>query len=258
MKILLAGDTHGSMWHARFLIKLAEARQVDAIVQLGDWGYTWPRKNVIDFLQMELDLYDIPMYWIDGNHENFPDLQARGFWEANKICAFEDAPLIRYIPRGHIWEWDGVTFMAMGGAWSIDQDDRTPGDTWWPEETISLNDFDRALKNLKEHGKKIDVFLSHDAPAGITKLEANLRDYDFKLKLAAKHINGSKGNRAALWEIVKEAHPDILFHGHYHWAYQDTLTWPTDGWRMRVTGLAHDGAPEHSWGILDTKLLRAH
>jgi hypothetical protein len=138
--------------------------------------------------------------------------------------------------------------MAMGGAWSIDQDDRTPGASWWPEETISINDYDRAMR----HVRKVDVFLSHDAPAGIPKLEANLREYDKVLRLDERHINGSKGNRTALWQVVKEAQPEILYHGHYHWHYMDTLTWPDDGHRMRAIGLSHNGDRQRSFAILDT------
>lgn len=267
MKILLAGDTHGNISQAKILCQVAEDQGCQVIFQLGDWGYTWPGyrepmkmygdRGRLALLQNELVRVDIPMLWIDGNHENFPDLQERGFWRADKMCPFEDANMIQYVPRGCVWEWDGVRFMAMGGAWSIDQDDRTPGRSWWPEETISVQDQVRGILIMEREllgGGQIDVFLSHDAPFGVPKLERQLSELDFKWRLADKHIRGSRGNRQALLEVVRVAKPKRLYHGHFHWRYDDWLN--INEHMVQVTGLAQDGTDEKSWTVLDTEEVK--
>ena len=222
------------------------------IMQVGDWGYTWPGE--LDRMrQLDRWLADagIHMWFIDGNHDNFTDLKKRKAFGADHVTDLTTN--ITYIPRGHIWEWAGATCMAMGGAFSIDQDARVEGVSWWPEELISYADLERAADNLDKleaAGRTIDVFFSHDCPEGVGRLETHLELTSKQMGMDYKLDESSRANRRALWLVVERAKPAKLFHGHYHFAYWDTLKW--DGHAMLVAGLDCDGTKE-SFTILEFK-----
>ena len=59
---------------------------------------------------------------------------------------------------------DGVSVFTMGGGYSIDVAYRIPGRSWWPEEMPSDEEYAEAWENLKKHGNKVDVIISHAAP----------------------------------------------------------------------------------------------
>lgn len=236
----------------RYAIKQAVHDGCDAIVQVGDWGFTWPgyqTNHSLHKLNKMLGADQMPMFFLDGNHENYGDLQKRGFWDATKLCVFDDAEFVTYIPRGHVWEWQGCSFMALGGAFSIDQEQRIEGRSWWREELITFADQVRCGVNLDLHGKPIDIFLSHDCPAGVNRLETHLELTSKSMGVDYKLDRDSRANRTALWQVVELAKPKLLIHGHYHYAYTDVLRW--DGHEMQVAGLACDGMG-NSYTIIDT------
>ncbi len=120
-RLLVAGDTHGNHMHWKHvLLPAARKHQVDGIVQLGDFGY-WPLTgeglNYLAWLSAELDDDDLRVIFVDGNHEDHKALRqlparADGFVEVTDR--------ILWAPRGHRWTWQGVRFLALGGAYSID------------------------------------------------------------------------------------------------------------------------------------------
>jgi len=73
-RVLVAGDTHGNLWHWT-CVRLPAARlhQVDGIVQLGDFG-SWPlTRDGADYLRALEHALAADGRWVvflDGNHEN--------------------------------------------------------------------------------------------------------------------------------------------------------------------------------------------
>ena len=57
----------------------------------------------------------------------------------------------------------GLTVGALGGAYSVDQEYRTAGKDWWPNEEPTTSEA-RKLMN----GGPVDVLITHDVPAGVT------------------------------------------------------------------------------------------
>lgn len=106
-RILLIGDTHCNAHWTCFVIDQAEKLGVDLIVQLGDFGY-WPRmaqgKHFLEWVDRTLDEAGIPLWFLDGNHEDHAtlasDLMPPGF---HRITDH-----ITYLARGTRWEWDGT------------------------------------------------------------------------------------------------------------------------------------------------------
>lgn len=247
MRLLLAGDTHGNFPHLQYLVREAVKAECDAIVQVGDFGFTWPGKNIFDaVLQPYLAKHGITLYWVDGNHDNYTDLRERGIWESDKPEPMSDN--VTYLPRAATWEWDGVRFMAMGGGISIDKDRRTTGLSWWPEESLSYAQIDKAI------GKgQVDVLLTHDCPAGVDALEFFLDEQTAYYGVPYKTERASTLHREALAQVTDAVRPRLLVHGHYHHRYLAPAPWSPKDTGDTVVGLARDTQGALSWTILDTE-----
>lgn len=244
MRLLVAGDTHGNFSHLQYLIREAKKAECGAIVQVGDFGFTWPGKKVFDSLvQPTLADHDLTMYWLDGNHDNYTDLQHRGIWESDKPEPMSDN--VTYLPRAARWEWDGVMFMALGGGISIDKARRVKGLSWWPEESLSHSQIERARK-----GGPVDVMLTHDCPMGVRPLEKFLESETARFGVPYKTEFASTQHRSALATVTDVVKPRLLVHGHYHHRYIAEAPWNADD---RVLGLARDTQGPSSWVVLDTE-----
>lgn len=250
MKILLVGDTHGNGGFVRTAVKrYAEVSEADVIFQLGDFGFTFHEH----FIECVQDV-GLPWYWLDGNHDNHdflsePKRDADG--NVIDLPPFSDPsrfheiwPNIFYSARGHAWEWDGVHFLTCGGAFSIDRAYRTQHVSWWPQELITDAEVDRCVSQ-----GKVDIVLSHDAPAGVDPLEAMLEATGYKVGVE------SRLNREQMTKIIQACQPSHLYHGHYHFAYTGTAD-NGNGGLVKVRGLDCDGSGGQAFYLLDTEVFR--
>lgn len=185
------------------------------------------------------------VYWIDGNHENH-DALAEVDQSADGTVAINDR--CRYLPRGLRWEWRGVRFGALGGAFSVDRRERVEGESWWAGEITS----DADVQRLGED--PLDVLVTHDAPDGVPLKGLGLPVVN---QVLADEV------RARLRSAVESTEPNLLLHGHWHHRYSHELTWPThiDGelvWRStQVEGLAADVQRDRrAWAILELEPMR--
>lgn len=241
MNLMLAGDTHGQLQHWQYLIGQATQIPVKRIFVLGDFGY-WEHQDdrYLHKLSRMLRHEGITCYFLDGNHENHPLL-----WEKYTETDDEGFVIVRdnilYSPRGHRWTWDGVSFLSLGGAHSVDKNDRIEGKSWWPTETITEDDV-----KLASVGGKVDVLLSHDAPAHV---DIGTYMYSAGKSFSMKFDNDTKLNRERLHEVVVATSPKYIFHGHWHLRYMDDR-FHLDGHRVRVEGLDCHNTFKDSWKLI--------
>lgn len=268
-RILLAGDTHGNLQSAKYLINIAIENDCEAIVQLGDFGYWEHQASGIYFLDY-IESRKLPWFFVDGNHENHTLLRRRymdqkdvgrdtasveeqlnfvhskkGPWRPSKTERgfYAVRNNIFYIPRGTVWEWNSVRFAALGGAFSIDINWRKPGVSWWPEETIENEE----VEKLKDVGK-VDIFLSHDIPASFNIQ----KEFFAQNKNYFKSDDRTKANKKQLQKAVEYTRPNYLFHGHYHIRYDSWMTL-ADNHVIEITGLDCDETGSRQYKILDLK-----
>lgn len=238
-KIMLAGDWHGNCTWARSCVEHAHRQGVDAIVHLGDFGW-WvpgvPTEKYLSDLQKLLGDFGITLYWVDGNHEYHPGIDEWVKATDGQPWSHKKYPSIIHLPRGFRWEWWGQTWLALGGAHSVDRLMRSEGRSWWDREHISLTEVERAIA-----GGKVSVMVTHDCPYGVdipgipSEPELDTRGDWPKSELLA-----ASNHRKLLRQVCDEVRPDFLFHGHYHWHYTGPLRYG-DGAMTQVTGLAEDG-----------------
>ena len=252
MKILVAGDTHANTRHLRYLFRQAEYWDVSHIVQLGDFGY-WPKtewgKQFL-FAAQELALETgIDLLWIDGNHEDHDSLdemiktaipavggQAE-FGFLPTMVGEERLDNVNYSPRGNRWNWGGVEFGSLGGAFSVDRSARVEGESWFEREMIADWEVDRLIENGPPF---IDVLFTHDVPSAVDILDILWR----RRGVTYKNLPKAAESRQKLQAVADRVEVRCWIHGHYHVEYEQRVN------DTVYRGLANDGTTGFSWHVL--------
>lgn len=247
MKVGLQGDIHGEPADVEEPMRQCKLHGAELLIILGDYAYGWPGKlneagdcGVTEEISLMAEEFNLDVWFIDGNHENFDQLTEVGAYEATEPV--EVAPRVWYIPRGTLLTLGNSEVLFIGGAYSVDKPHRSPHVSWWPQEEITTAQANRALDH--EH---VDVVLSHDVCK--TGFRAALRLALFpeegKNPLALDHLVMKNDqafpqaipNRTTLEAIWEKYHPARWYHGHYHSYYTATEEGTT------FTGLANNWHP---------------
>lgn len=240
-KILLLGDTHGDTNDAQAYIQLAHNRGCQAVLQLGDFGFIGQGVDRFIYkVNRTLERLDMYLYWVDGNHENHDRLESIPL---NGEGLRPIANRIYHLPRGFRWEWQGIKFLACGGAYSIDKGRRKAYVSWWPQETITQGDVYRCGTDL------VDVLVSHDVPWGV------LDPYGPQTGGGDKDLwPTSTANRKLLRAVLDNVDATMVIHGHTHHRKSTTML-REDGSRVQVEGYACNGMEGHAdvWDLKDAK-----
>lgn len=193
-RLFLVGDTHGNGGFWKQAFKFATLENADYIIQLGDFGI-WPGLSgheYLDKIEKWSERAGIPVLVVPGNHDDWDQIDAlEGEYIRNNV---------RILGKVNTLEFDGVKFLTVGGAVSIDRQWRKPGVSWWPQETLTDDDVEKAVAV-----GKVDVVLSHDTTNALPTWDGFV-----------KNDPASNQNRFGMGIIEESARPDYWFHGHYH------------------------------------------
>jgi len=207
MKFLILGDVHGNWGFLKQVVQLAykNHRDITHIVQVGDFAYGWPGTQPFAFGRRYFtkedrdDLNALPKYWLDGNHENFDQLEKDGgAWQ----------PYWTYMPRGSVLEVEGKRLLFFGGASSVDRNQRTTGLSWWPQEAITYGQIQETLERVDG---PIDAAFTHDHPSIVP------------FKNDQKEYGPGKGDRDMLRALWQEYRPPFWFYGHHHESREEDI-----------------------------------
>jgi len=174
-RIFLTGDLHGTidvhkLSSSTFTIG-TKLKRDDYVIILGDFGFLWtpyPSKEEIWWLKWFDEIKTWTTLVVDGNHDNqeryslLPTVEMFG----SEVGYISDS--IFHLRRGHIYNIPDLdseySFFVMGGATSIDKEQRIEGISWWPAEVPCYAEFELGLQNLEKHNWKVDYILSHTGP----------------------------------------------------------------------------------------------
>jgi len=222
-RIAVAGDWHANTRWARYAIQHADDEGADVVVHLGDFAYDFPSEFVAG-VEDALAAVGTPLLWVDGNHDDHSRIAAT---PVGPNGLRQVSGHIWHLPRGFRWEWDGVRFLACGGAHSVDRQRRTPGVSWWAGEAITDDDVTACGTD------PVDVLVAHDCPSGVTVPGLNGGSWPpLEILRANEH-------RDVLRRVVDATRPRFIWHGHYHRAYEATADLGYGP--VRVLGLDCDG-----------------
>ena len=169
MGFMVTGDIHGTLDIGK-LVKFFAGREDefskedDYLIICGDvcvCGF-----SVVDQNETRSILRNLPVtvLFVDGNHENFDELNSYGVdeWNGGKVHFIESD--IIHLMRGQVYHIDGTSFFTFGGAYSIDKMYRQEGISWFPEEIPTREEYEEGWINLEKADFKVDYILSHTAP----------------------------------------------------------------------------------------------
>jgi len=213
-RIRFIGDTHADSIVAGEITRLAAQDDVDYIVQVGDFGFGFYHSGEKDAFLADVSKYaveyDVPWYWIDGNHDNH-----RRIWqEVNE----ETYPATFYMNRGTVHNLGGVKLGALGGAVSIDKSRRKVDVDWWDTEGITYGQMNRAFENFLE--ERPEIIVTHDAPTSFPVLHNDLEPTPGS---PIWHAKVHRQFLQELWETLENenALPEFWIHGHMHQRYTE-------------------------------------
>ena len=250
-RIIVAADWHGNTSWALDVISRAEehlaGEEHRVILHLGDFGI-WPGHEGCDYIcdvALALAEADVSVFFVDGNHEDHDQLRH----DLGSELAIPMGPglygdTIRWLPRGHRWEWHGRTWLALGGAVSVDRAIRVKENLgWWPEEEITDEQEARVVA-----GGPADVMVTHDCPAGVVHAFGPRPP-----EWAETDLARSERHAQRLQRVTDAVQPSHLMHGHLHMAYQRVCDFGYGP--VEVTGLDRDGGRGPNWAVLDVKSM---
>lgn len=163
--IFVTGDTHRELdlekLHTSHFPMQKELTRNDYLIICGDFGAVWNNSKYDD---STLDYHNKKPYttlFVDGNHENFDLLNGYKIeeWHGGKIHRIRENVI--HLMRGQIYTIDDKKFFVMGGARSIDKNNRIPFESWWPQESLTMAELNEAQTNLDKHHWEVDYVLSH-------------------------------------------------------------------------------------------------
>jgi len=188
--IYITGDCHQDF--ERFNLDVfpeqKEMTKDDCVIICGDFGGVWNRNEessreakLMDWLENR----SFTTLFVDGNHENFDRLYAYPVekWHGGKVHKIR--PSVIHLMRGQVFEIDGKSIFAFGGASShdiaggiLEPDDpdfkkkkkkldqgwypyRVNHVSWWKQELPSEEEMQEGIENLAAHDNKVDFIVTH-------------------------------------------------------------------------------------------------
>lgn len=164
--VYFTGDIHGAIDSIDQFNRKVHPTKDDVIVLLGDIGANYYRGRKDERLKEYLNQIGPVFLCIHGNHEirptNIPgytELQ----WNGGFVWAQPEYPNLLFARDGEIFELNGLRYLVIGGAYSVDKFYRIRnGWGWWPDEQPS--DEIKAYVERQIQEKPFDIVLSHTCP----------------------------------------------------------------------------------------------
>lgn len=191
MAIYVTGDTHGGINQSKLHTKNfkigSSLNKSDYVIIAGDFGI-WRDKGSRAFIEF-LNSKPFTTLFVEGNHEDYAYLETFPLIDmfGNKVRKISDS--IYQLIRGEIYNIDGLSVFAFGGARSIDvlTAGRILGRDFFLEEECTFAEESRALTNLENVDNKVDLIISHTGAASaieeICKLYGlTVREFDAQNK----------------------------------------------------------------------------
>ncbi len=168
MSFIISGDTHSTLdidKIVNFFEKNGDKySENDYLIICGDVGVCgFSAENEAATREILRNL-PVTSLFIDGNHENFYELNSYPVddWNGGNVHIIEKN--IIHLMRGQIFKINGTSFFTFGGAYSIDRMYREKGISWFPEEIPTIEEYETGWENLEKEHYQVDYIITHSGP----------------------------------------------------------------------------------------------
>ena len=164
--VYFTGDIHGDVLPIIEFRNRVHPAEDDILVLLGDVGVNFYGNKTDKRCKKKLNDLGITILCIHGNHEmrpaTIPSYLTKE-WHGGVIWYEQEFPNLLFAKDGEIFELNGLRYLVIGGAYSVDKYYRLMrGYGWWADEQPS--------EEIKAHveqqiaSKPFDAILSHTCP----------------------------------------------------------------------------------------------
>lgn len=247
MIIGLIGDLEGDRdWAVSVLRTLGERGDVNVACQLGDlrFGMGPDPEGYLAAIESVCAESGLRLLCINGNHENWARLDQ--LWDEPRWQDENGSPEpidvsdhVTLLPRGHRWEMGGRSFVALGGAPSVNRLRLTEGVDWWPSEVIQEEHVETTIA-----GGHAEVMLTHDSPGPpyctepiADVIQGNPWSWPDSILAYAE------GGIEKITRAVVGVKPLVLAHGHFHVAGETAVRLPGSTHETTIWSLAANQDP---------------
>lgn len=192
--IYITGDCHADF--GRFAKKKRmnlpfEFTGDDYVIVAGDFGLLWAKDKEFVYNLKWLSRLPFRILWVQGNHENYDMIAEYPLekWNGGLVRHIERDRII-LLERGQVFNIDGYSFFAFGGAQSHDIQGglldknatdyaeqrrkaikcglpfRIKHESWWVQELPTEAEMQEGRDNLEKVGYKVDYVISHCLSTG--------------------------------------------------------------------------------------------
>lgn len=178
--IYFSGDIHGSPWGVKRFCEKQKLDKDDILILLGDVGANYYGDWRDDEMKKVLAKLAPTILCIHGNHERRP-WNVPGYretvWHGGKVLVQDQYPNLLFARDGEIFSLNGLNYIVIGGAYSVDKFYRLArGYGWWEDEQPSAEIKAYVQQRLREN--PIEVILSHTCPYKYEPTEMFLEGID--------------------------------------------------------------------------------
>ena len=204
------GDIHGSPIKIQHFCRQMNLTANDTVVILGDVGANYYGDSRDGHMKKRLAALAPTIFCIHGNHERRPSTISDyelTTWNGGAVWVQPEYPNLLFAKDGEFFNIDGIHYLVIGGAYSVDKFYRLSRNAgWWEDEQPSA-EIKASVERTVDAGG-FDVILSHTCPFKYEPVEMFLPMID----------QSTVDDSTERWldEIEQKADYKAWFCGHWH------------------------------------------
>ena len=179
--VYLTGDIHGDPERVVQFCLSMKPRRTDTIILLGDVAANYTGGHRDEWVKQTLEKLKLNILCIHGNHEMRPSTIES--YKLKEWCGgmawYEEAyPHLLFAKDGEIYTIEGKSYLAIGGAYSVDKSYRIARNYGWGADEQPNEEIKRYVESQIDRVKRVDYVLSHTCPFKYEHREAFLNFID--------------------------------------------------------------------------------